>query len=100
MATGSQSDDFNVQTVDKKKSKYFSHPKFLKKSKTHPDEKRSTDISSSAPLPFNTPQSPPVDTPKPLPIDDQTWANISNKQRSPSNVSPTKVHPSTEKVRL
>ena len=106
MATGSQSDvseDFNAQAVDKKKAKMFSKPMFFKKSKTHPDGKHSTDISSSPPPPFNTPKSPPVDTPKPRPIDDQTWANISNKQSSPiipSNVSPTKVHPSTEKVRI
>ena len=97
MATGSQSDvseDFNEQTVEKKKSKHFSKPKIFK-SKPHPDEKHSTDISSSPPPPFYTPKSPPVDIPKPPPIDDQAWVSI---PIIPSNVSPIIVHPSTEKV--
>ena len=100
MATGSQSDvseDFIEQTVEKKKWKHFSKPKIYKKSKTHPDGKHRTDLSSSPPPPFYTPKSPPVDTPKPPPIDDQAWVSI---PIIPSNVSPIIVHPSTEKVRI
>ena len=64
MATGSQSDvseDFNAQAVDKKKSKPFSKPTFLKKNKTHRNGKRSTDISSS-PYFGTMHKIPPVNT--------------------------------------
>ena len=100
MATGQP--NLEEQPVEKKmKSKYFSKPKMFKKSKTHPDEKHSDIHVSSSPPPVDTSKPPPVDTTKPLLVDDQAWVMTSNKQNTPSNLSPTqlKVNP-TKKVNI